>query len=478
MSEKDIIQIILDFKEWQIFECKRARIDPSKVLETIVAFANAEGGTLVLGLEDPDKALREKRLVGISENLDNVSDIINLIPKEISPALPKVKELRIPIINIHGNKDELFVLSIERSTDVHSLRRGDTYLRRGRHNNKLTAQEIMRLKYAKGAIRYESEPALNVDISDLDNIILKKFQQATGSKGPNVIQFLKDNGLTYRDNGKEVLNRAAVLLFAENPSVALRSKCGIKISHYFGIKPDYSGEPNFVRKPFTIEGPLLKQIQDAYKYLETGLINPPKLKGTAFKSSLKYPNWVLQEAITNAVIHRDYSIQNDIQIRIFDNRIEFESPGIFPGHVTVANIRRERFARNPIILRTLNRFGEESPNLDIGEGVDRMCKMMKKANLYEPIYFPPHITPNSVLLFLFNIERITYWDTVSKYLDKKFKITNKELRQITGITDTLKASRLLRTWTKQGLLEEGRGTSKKMKYYHKAGVKLEPSLFS
>jgi len=478
VPDRDIVQIILDFKEWQTFECKRAQAAPSKILETVVAFANAEGGLLVLGLEDPDKATAEKRIIGISENLDNISEIINLIPKEISPPLPTVNQHRIPIVNVNGIKDELLMLDIERSTDVHSLKRGDTYLRRGRQNHKLTAQEIIRLKYAKGSIRYESEPAFNVDTSDLDGDLLRRFQQETGSTNSNILQFLKDSGLTYRDNGKEILSKAAVLLFAKNPTVTLRSKCGIKISHYFGVKPAYSGDPNFLRKPFTIEGPLLYQIQEAYKYLETWLINPPKLKGATFRTSLRYPKWALQEAITNAVIHRDYSIQNDIQLRIFDNRIEMESPGIFPGHVTVANLRTERFARNPIILRTLNRFGNESPNLDIGEGVDRMFKTMKGANLYDPIYFPPHITPNSVLLFLFNIERVSYWDTVSKYLDKKFKITNRELRRITGISDTLKASRLLKTWAKQGLLEEGKGVSKKMKYYHKTGVKLKSSLFS
>lgn len=478
MSDENIIKIILDYKEWQVFECKRALADPSKVLETVVAFANTEGGTLVLGLEDPDKASGEARLIGISEGLDNISDLINLIPKEITPPLPKIIEYKIPIVNVRRVKDDLFILFVERSTDVHSLKRGDTYLRHGRHNNKLTAQEIIRLKYAKGAIRYESEPALNVSISDLDGELIKKFQQATGSINVDTLQFFKDNGLTCRVNGKEILNKAAVLLFAKNPTTVLKSKCGIKISHYFGTKPCYSGEPNFLRKPFTIEGSLLKQIQEAYAYLETWLINPPKLKGAAFKDSIRYPKWVMQEAITNAVIHRDYSIQNDIQLRIFDNRIEFESPGILPGQVTVANIRRERFARNPIILRTLNRFGEESPNLDIGEGVDRMYKIMKEANLYDPIYFPPHFTPNSVLLILFNTERISYWDTVSKYLDKKFKITNKELRLIIGITDTLKASRLLKMWSKQGLLEEGKGLSKKLKYYHKPGVKLEPVLFS
>lgn len=83
MPEKNGIEIILDYKEWQVFECKRARVEPAKILEAIVAFANAEGGTLVLGIDDPDKTPREKRLIGISECPDNTSEIINLIPKSI-----------------------------------------------------------------------------------------------------------------------------------------------------------------------------------------------------------------------------------------------------------------------------------------------------------------------------------------------------------------------------------------------------------
>ena len=199
---------------------------------------------------------------------------------------------------------------------------------------------------------------------------------------------------------------------------------------------------------------------------------PPRLEGAGFRRTRRYPEWVLQESIANAVIHRDYSVQDDTHVRIFDNRIEVESPGILPGHVTMANIRRERFARNPIILRTLNRFGEEAPNLDIGEGVDRMFKLMTEANLYEPLYAPPTVAPSSVLVLLFNLERVTYWDTVSQYLDQNLRITNRELRKITGITDTLKASRLLKMWTRQGLLEQIKTGGAKRTYYQKPGAKL------
>ncbi len=479
MSEVDILQFLLDSKEWQLFECKRASDNLSKAIEAVVALANSEGGLLVIGLEDPDKASGKTRLIGISESPDQVSEFMNLIAKEITPPLHQIKEHDIPITNIKGDKDLLKVFAIERSTDVHSLKRGDTFIRRGRHNRKLTADEIIRLKYAKGAIKFESEAARHVRLEDLNQDLLNKYKQYTGSQSKDTWQFLKDNGLTSEHDGKTHLNKACVLLFSPNPAVGLRSKCSVKISHYYGDKPNYSGEPNFVRKPFTIEGPLIHQIQKTVQYFHEWLeSSPPKLQGAGFRRTRRYPEWVLQEAITNAVIHRDYSIQDDIQIRIFDNRIEVESPGIFPGHVTISNIRHERFSRNPIILRTLNRFGEEAPNLDIGEGVDRMFKMMVDANLYEPLYMSPAMAPNSVFVVLLNLERVTYWDTVSEYLNQHLYITNQQLRKITGISDTIKASRLLKTWTKQGLLEQVVKGGYKHTYYQKPGTKLDANLFS
>lgn len=78
---------------------------------------------------------------------------------------------------------------------------------------------------------------------------------------------------------------------------------------------------------------------------------------------------VLHEIVTNAVLHRDYSIAADIQIRIFDNRVEIESPGRLPGHVTTANILREQFARNPKLVRIINKF-PNPPNKDVGEGLN------------------------------------------------------------------------------------------------------------
>lgn len=478
MEDEELLKLILEMEEWQRFECKRAAVQPRKLLETVVAFANAEGGFLVVGLEDPEKTKNSKRLIGIRENLDNVSEFLKLLEKEIVPPIRQFSKFELQIKNARGEDDQLLIKNIEKSVDIHSLRNGDTFIRRGRQNVKLTAEEIIRLKYQKGTLKFEDEIPERATLEDLDIELLQRYMTDNQSEGKDIWQFLKDNGLAVKSKDGFALNHAGVLLFGKNPSVTLGRKCGIKISRYYGIKPVFSGEPNFVHRPISIEGPLISQIREALQYFRDIVKNsPPKLVGALFMPSMLIPEWVFQETAANAIIHRDYSLQNDIQIRVFDNRIEVESSGTYPGHITVFNIRSERFARNPVILRTLNRF-REAPNLDIGEGVDRMFQVMREHNLYEPLYVPPEIRPLSVLVVLYNLQRVEYWDIVSNYLDKKFRITNREAREITGIKDTLKISRLLKSWVDKGLLEQVGGRAKRIVYYKKPGLELPFSLFS
>lgn len=467
-----LVDILLSNEEWQTFECKRAAVQPNRLLETVVAFANTDGGTVVVGLEDPSKAEGKNRLVGISENPDNVSEFLKLISKEIDPPIIILNHFEIEIENKQKKHDRLLLVRIEKSNEVHSLKKGDTFVRRGRQNFKIGATEILRLKYEKGTAKFENESSSVNDLTELNLQLLKRYKKDTNSENEDDWQFLKDNGLANKSSGKFFLTKAGILLFAKNPSVLLGNKCGVKIIRYYGNEPSYTGEPNFVQRPFTIEGPLIFQIEKTIAYFrDTVKSSPPKLKLGKFRPGLLIPEWVFQEAITNAIIHRNYFLQDDIQIRFFDDRIEVESPGTYPGHITVSNIRSERFSRNPIVQRTLNRF-QDAPNLDIGEGVDRMFKTMKENNLYEPLFFPPKLRPNSVLLYLLNLQRVGYWDTVSNYLDSRFSITNCEARRITNVNDTLKMSRLLRTWVNKGLLEKVGGQFKGKTFYRKPGIEL------
>ena len=98
---------------------------------------------------------------------------------------------------------------------------------------------------------------------------------------------------------------------------------------------------------------------------------------------LEYPPEAIWETIVNAVIHRDYSISDDIHILIFDNRIEILSPGKLPGYVNIENILDARFSRNSKMVRTLNRY-KDPPNKDLGEGLNTTFQKMKEFGLKSP----------------------------------------------------------------------------------------------
>ena len=144
---------------------------------------------------------------------------------------------------------------------------------------------------------------------------------------------------------------------------------------------------------------------------------------------VKYPDETLHEVVTNAVLHIDYSIPADIQIRIYDNRIEVESPGRLPGHITVENALREQSARNPKIVRLINKF-PNPPNKDVGEGLDTAFRAMKNLRLKEPEL---EELDNAVIVHIAHAPLASPEDTVLEYLKTHDEITNRIGRDLTGI---------------------------------------------
>ena len=145
--------------------------------------------------------------------------------------------------------------------------------------------------------------------------------------------------------------------------------------------------------------------------------------------NFNYPPEAIWEVIVNALIHRDYSISDDTQILIYNNRIEILSPGRLPGYVTVENILDARYARNSKIVRTLNRY-KEAPNKDLGEGLNTTFQKMKEWGLK-----PPEITEdkNYVKVMLPHIPLAAPTKAIFNFLAFNQKTTNHQARDMTGI---------------------------------------------
>jgi ATP-dependent DNA helicase RecG len=260
----------------------------------------------------------------------------------------------------------------------------------------------------------------------------------------------------------------------------IAGKAAVRIFHYRGNRIETDPNTNLVRKPITVGGPVIRQMQDTLDAVVSELATGIHMGPLGFEIVQKYPVRVLREAITNAVIHRDYRLLSDIQIRIFSDRIEVESPGLFIGPVTPANICHiGTHTRNPLLVASLREF-PTPPNLDAGEGVRMMFGTMQASGLYPPLYLTrPHVERESVTVLLLNENRPSAWEQVSDYLDKHGFIGNKEVRQILGTEDVLRASRLLKEWVDRGVLEVANPeTGTRIRRYAKPGTRPEALLFA
>jgi ATP-dependent DNA helicase RecG len=118
-----------------------------------------------------------------------------MLSKEFEPPLQTIKTSYLDITNTSGVADKLLIITVGKSKDVHSLKKGDTFIRTGRQNHKIGASEITRLRYEKGTLKYEDELNDEITLDDLKPDLLGTYQKDTESTQPDDYQFLKDNGL-------------------------------------------------------------------------------------------------------------------------------------------------------------------------------------------------------------------------------------------------------------------------------------------
>lgn len=297
-----------------------------------------------------------------------------------------------------------------------------------------------------------------------------RFAEARGPLTGGFAEQLLRIGLAEEVAGEVRPRRAAVLLFADEPGsllAALDSRADVRVMVYDGKQVVAGATPNLRKAPKTLRGPLIDLIDAAVKTVLDELAQGLTLSSSGFKTLHAYPERVVKEALVNAIVHRDYRLNRDIFVRIFDDRIEVESPGLLPGNITPATIARMGSkARNPLIAGNLREFPER-PNIDAGEGVPMMFSEMASADLYPPQYRQNAAAAvQSVTVTLFNLKRPSAWDQVSDWIDRNGSIANADVVRIAGV-DTLRASELLVAWRDQGLLVPLPGRGKRNMGYAK-----------
>lgn len=444
-----------------------------KALETLCAFANADGGLLVLGLADLKDHKGPARVFGVEENAEAVDELVRKLRTEFLPPLGGVQLLRLPCVLHNGlakdQRGHLLVVRVQRSAQVHSLVAGGTYTRLDRGNRELSAEEITELSYRRGTRSAAAEP-VPVALERLNTQAWQRFLQRRGPLSGNLAEQMLNIGLAVGIDGQVQPLRAAVLLFADEPGSLLAAhgtRADVRVFVYDGKTPVPGATPNLRKEPKTVRGPLIDQIDRAVKVVMDELAQGVTLSGSGFRTRHLYPERVVKEAIVNAVVHRDYRLNRDIFVRIFDDHIEVESPGLLPKGITPATIRRAGSkTRNDLIAANLRDF-PQPPNLDAGEGVKMMFAEMARAKLYPPQYRESaDAAVESLTVVLLNHERPTAWDEVSDWLDRNGTVANADVVRIAAV-DTLRASKLLSAWREQGLLVALPGRAKRNMAYAK-----------
>lgn len=371
------IEEVLAKDEKQIFDRKSIQIKPADLSDAICAFANADGGTVAIGISD-----KHRRIEGVDYHREQLNEILRTPIDFCNPTVPVTTEM-VECINFEGKPDHVLLMHIEASPLLHANQADEAFIRVGDKSKKLDFNDRMTLMYAKGVRYYEDEPVFEATIEDLDLDFVRAYCKRIGyTKSPE--EYVRENKrfVTVK-NGQERVSVAAILLFGKNPQ-SFFPRAFIRFIRYEGTEAKVGKDMNVI-KDVIFEGRILEQVEKAVDFIKIQMKEKTYLGHDGiFVTEEEYSEFVRTEIVVNAAAHRDYGIKGtDIQIKMFNNRLEVESPGTLAGMVKKENIRYTHFSRNPKIAAFLKDYGYVK---EYGEGVDRMCKELEAIGLPDPMF--------------------------------------------------------------------------------------------
>ena len=346
----DNISILIQRGEDHRLELKES---VAELAHEIVAFANADGGRILIGVADNGTISGTDLSNGA---LSKIQDIARNCDPPVKLKLIKHRETRI-----------IEVLIGESSNKPHRCKEG-FFLRNGPNSQKLSRDEIAALIYAYGNYSYDESMNEKFSYPEVfDPLKYHKLLAVIGAESqlaPDEIILNLDLGLC--KNGKFYLNVAGVLFLAQNPQKLVKES-SVTFIKYQGVdRADILDRKEIV-------GSIIQQIEDSVamigKYLTTSYSFTNELRR---REKHDYPIIALREAITNAVMHRDYYYDmSHIYIHFFSDRIEIENPGGLMRGLTIDDLGKRSVRRNRVIADILYRCGYAEK---IGSGISRMRK--------------------------------------------------------------------------------------------------------
>ncbi len=398
-------------------------LDAQTLAETLVAMANADGGTIYIGIDER----------GVPTDV---------YPEQFAEAARLAEDSCFPPVNVTWQQIEargafVFIGRVQRSLALHRLRDGRVLVRTGAENRLLSEEEVEDLLATHSTMEYEAEVVPGATRDDLDPEVLREFvailEERQGRQLTRPLDdFLKEMGWLSLDGRPTV---AGLLLFGRHPQTFI-PRSGLVFVRFEGITQvrHEDGSPGYGRR-VDLEGPLARVIENAWEILQQELRVGAVVRGLERREQWLYPPAAIREALVNAVAHRDYRLRGrSIEVRMFSDRLEIVSPGKLPGFVTLDNIVEEHFSRNPRIVKGLYEWGFIE---ELGLGVDLMIQEMVRAGHNPPLFKE---TPHSFsVIFMQARERVPLETPLLgnerqaralAYIAEHGRITNREYQQL------------------------------------------------
>ena len=422
MDTENLKRIIAEGESVEV-KFKQSFHSVQEIARIISAFANTQGGLLFLGLKD------DGTIEGIKENLDIVQQKISQANSIIHPA---------PLTNveIHTPEHKKIILIIIHKADssvFHSVE-GVIYVRLGSTVQKLEGQSIVEFLRNRQILLFEESLEFSASLKDIDENKVKEYlnlrKQTDYLQNHSVQDFLLSKKLiSFQPDIK--LKSAALLFFAYDPQSFFPYSL-IKLVRFDGI------EPIKVLAYEEAKGNLPQIIDHSVNFMRRFIAKEFVITETKRKEIPFLPEDAVREAIINAVAHRDYFNKNEIQLSIFDDRVEITNPGGLPEGMSPELLGSLSIQRNPKIYQLLKDYAYME---GIGSGISKIRRLMKENKLPDPEFI---ITKDFFRLVLHlrkgkeaipSLELTKRQINIIDYLKKNKKIKSKDCATINKISN-------------------------------------------
>ena len=360
----------VEFKALQVTERGVRAPNAEGLAGELVAFANAEGGTLFLGVDDAGKP------VGIPRHHMDVAErwLVNIATENCDPPIRPI--IRKHVVDGGDNGEEgagekhLILATIPRGLYVHRTTSGRYYQRIGSSKRDLTPTELARLFQQRGReYVFDEQPVLTADVAALNQHRLEAFFGRSPTI-PRLDLLRNTRAVAASEDGATHPTVAGLLAFATEPSDFLPS-CTIEAACYSGTALSSEDLIHVER----LAGPAADQIDAAVSFVARFM-----QEARPADSDPAYDIDVIDEAVVNAVAHRDYAISGaKIRLFLFADRIEIYSPGKLPNTLSIEDMPYRTFTRNQLLVSFLSRLHSKRTGQVFlesrGEGVRKILRV-------------------------------------------------------------------------------------------------------